>query len=259
MKDLQDVTGMPTKKHKAGSFLNNSKKALSGSLGAVPGIVTQDPVLLLGGAAAASVVVDIAADFCDRVLSPKQRRRSAEVLSLAIEDMSCRIENGEKPREDFEFREGSSDLLESILLKAQNEVEQKKLVHLAKVYSNIEFDDELLPEDGLHLVSVVSELSYRQLCLIKLLKGLENGKHAFLSRSNLKKTPRLATLLKEYQQLETLGLFDYTLQGGYLGDQVHFPSTIELSALGDLIFKYGELMSLDQSEVQTLEKALTTE
>jgi hypothetical protein len=65
-------------------------------------------------------------------------------------------------------RSPSEELLESVLLKARDSFEEKKVRHLGLFYANLVFAAHVSPQTAHQLLKLYDRLTYRQLCLIAL-------------------------------------------------------------------------------------------
>lgn len=127
-----------------------------------------------GGAAAAAALKHIGEEASERLLGPREQIRVGGVLALATEEVKERLEQGEQLRTDGFFdqnesgRSGAEEIAESVLLKSQREPEEKKLPYMAHLLSGIAFDSEISPELGHQMTKIAEQLTYRQLCILRL-------------------------------------------------------------------------------------------
>ena len=84
------------------------------------------------------------------------------------------MENGDKLREDGFFdgsdssRSDAEEVAESVILKVQREPEEKKIPYMGYLFSSIVFDAEVSAQLAHQLAKVAEQLTYRQLCILKL-------------------------------------------------------------------------------------------
>ena len=133
--------------------------------------VTNDPQLsvAIGGASG---------ELLARKLT-KQRDYMGLVREYIIEDIKRRQNNNELFRTDgflggtTEKRSDFDDLVDSILLKAADELNQKKLRHIGYLTSSFAYPPAISADSAHRLIKDVENLSYRQLCLMKIASDKE--------------------------------------------------------------------------------------
>ena len=124
--------------------------------------------------------------------SQRQATRVKDVSQYALNGIKHRLENDEKLRDDGFFertidRSNAEESFEAVLLKAQDEFEEKKIPYLGKLFENACFDSQI-HAGLLHILCKDFEsLTYRQLCIIKMI--IEN-KHPLSLKSTVE-TPWL--------------------------------------------------------------------
>ena len=111
----------------------------------------------------------------------KQRNNMGIVRKYVIEDMKRRRDESESFRTDgFIGNETSTDrsdfddIVDSILLKAADELNEKKLRYIGYLTSSFAFPPEISADSAHRLIQEVENLSYRQLCLLKIASEKEN-------------------------------------------------------------------------------------
>jgi hypothetical protein len=148
--------------------------AIGGALGFLAGGPIGAAAFGAGGAAAAVALNRVGAEVSERLLGPRERVRIAGVLALAAAEIQHRLESGDTIRQDQFFErktDGRSDgdeVAESVLLKSQREPEERKLPYMAKLLASVSFDSSVSAEMSHQLVKAAEQLTYRQLCLLKV-------------------------------------------------------------------------------------------
>ena len=131
----------------------------------------------IGGLASKGIEIvlrDVGTDISSRQLGPREEIRVGAALIIATAEIKRRQKNGELLRDDGFFdknqggRSDAGEVLESVLLKAQREPEEKKIRHLGLLYSSIPFDSDISLPYAHQLIKVAEQLTYRQLCILKL-------------------------------------------------------------------------------------------
>ena len=137
----------------------------------------------IGGLASKGIEIvlrDVGTDISSRQLGPREEIRVGAALIIATAEIKRRQKNGELLRDDGFFdknqggRSDAGEVLESVLLKAQREPEEKKIRHLGLLYSSIPFDSEISLPYAHQLIKVAEQLTYRQLCILKLCDVKDN-------------------------------------------------------------------------------------
>ena len=146
--------------------------------GAVAAVLGDGPeARAIGGIAGKGIEIalrNVGTDISSRQLGPREEIRVGATLIIAASEINRRLKNGDLLREDGFFdakhpgRSDAEEVLESVLLKAQREPEEKKIRHLGLLYSSLPFNPEISLPYINQLINVAEQLTYRQLCILKL-------------------------------------------------------------------------------------------
>ena len=104
----------------------------------------------------------------------KQRNNMGLVRKYVIADIKHRRNKDESFRTDGFLGKTSEkpsdldDIVDSILLRAADELNEKKLQHIGYLTSSFSFPPEISADSAHRLIKDVENLSYRQLCLMKI-------------------------------------------------------------------------------------------
>ena len=113
-------------------------------------------------------------EISERLLSHREQQRVGIALGIMIAEIQRRKKAGEGYRTDGFFDEkdtGRSDaqeVAEGVLLKVQREPEEKKIPYMGLLYSSFPFDSDISVPYANQLIKVAEQLTYRQLCILKL-------------------------------------------------------------------------------------------
>ena len=145
-------------------------------------------------------------------------------------------------------RSGADEVMENILLKSQREPEEKKLPYMANLFANIAFDSTISSEMAHQVTKTAGELTYRQLCLLRLAVIQDEFD---LRKSDYRGQKSFAKEL--YQVLyEFLGLYSrgYINFGGevMLGLTDVKPASIRLQGLGTVTYDLMRLRDIPRDE-----------
>ena len=131
-----------------------------------------------------AVIPIIVREVIRRVISPLTSRSESKRLyqwaKQAAEGIAQRSKNGEEFRKDGFFEETSTnrssfeEVIESTLKKVMDTTEEPKIKFMASVTENVHFDEDLDIDTYRQILKDLNELSYRQLCIIRLIILSEN-------------------------------------------------------------------------------------
>jgi hypothetical protein len=100
---------------------------------------------------------------------------------------------------------------ESVLLKAQREAEERKVPYMGRLLANIAFEPAISPAMAHQLIKIAEQLTYRQLCLLRLavLKDQLGGLRPSDYRAFKGFDTELIQLLYECADLHHRGLINF--------------------------------------------------
>ena len=179
---------MSEKYEKAAEENDNIDRAIepfSRVAGSVLGSATGDPIsgVLVGEAIGKGLEIalkKIKQKISTWRLSPREEARVLNALDVAVTEMCKRTTNGESLREDWFFdeketsRSDVAEVLEAMLLKVQRDPEEKKIQYMGHLFSSIAFDSQISAYMAHQLIKAAEQLSYRQLCILKLCAVKDN-------------------------------------------------------------------------------------
>ena len=112
--------------------------------------------------------------FITPLVSKRQSVRLFQWGKQAAEGIAQRLSNGEKYREDGFFEETPTnrskidEVVESTLKRVMDTTEEPKIKFMANLTENVHFDSDLDMDTYRRLLKYLEELTYRQLCVVKL-------------------------------------------------------------------------------------------
>lgn len=252
---------------------------ISDTSGAIGAFAFGDPTGI-----ASAVISTILKEVANRVILPLTSRSESKRLcqwgKLAAVGLAQRLNDGEKFRKDGFFEETPTDrsnfeeVVESTLKKVIDITEEPKIKLLANVTKNIHFDEDLDMNTYRQILKVLDELSYRQLCIIKMCKNADNIDVESLGNTGA--TTKLGSILGDFFELRDKGFIDPNspimrkfekLYVGSYGDTVladgHSP---ELPGFADqdgffnflieTLFKFADLDNIPDKDVDAIEQVL---
>ena len=166
-------------------LINSSTEIVGGTVvGLATGLLTGDPALaaVLGASGKAIEIAFrmIGNEFYERIIGPREKVRAGAAMSLAVAGIRKRLENGESLREDDFFektptnRSNFEEVIESTLKMVMDTTEEPKIKFMANLTENIVFDQDLDMDTYRQILKDLDELTYRRLCIIRLVVLCEN-------------------------------------------------------------------------------------
>lgn len=231
-------------------------------LGNLPGAVA--------GAIIASGAKKVLYDIAIRVLSPREKLRVADTAKFAIEKIISNLQSDIKPRDDGFFsdigegRSHAEEIFEGVLLKAKSEHEEKKTKILGTVFANIAFSKGFSIGEANHLLQIVEDLTYRQLCILSLVEKKTYGSikltekdYQEFRQSDEVVSHETISILQEIFQIYNFGIV--TGKGDFSGTIEDFlswhdivPNHLVLSELGKRYCKVMGLHDIPDKEIEEI-------
>ncbi|MEU5888037.1 hypothetical protein ABZ835_14550 [Streptomyces sp. NPDC047461] len=132
------------------------------------------------GAVLASKIDAVTTDIFRRHISEREAFRVQQALSGAAEMCRRLFEDNQTLRSDAFFdptagRDGSSEIVEGILLAAQRQWEEKKVRHLGYALANIAFHEEIDMRTAAYVIYTAEQLSWMQLISLAIVATNEDS------------------------------------------------------------------------------------
>ncbi len=150
----------------------------------------------------------------ERFITPlMNKRQSVRLLQWGIqaaEGIAQRLAEGEKYREDGFFEETPTDrskideVVESTLKKVMDTTEEPKMKFMANLTENVHFDSDLDIDTYRRLLKYLEELTYRQLCIVKLFINADQIDLDNFGNPNI--TQHLSSILTDCIEIRDKGL-----------------------------------------------------
>ena len=226
-------------------------------------------------AAAISAIAKWGLDrFIPLLISRRQSERLYVWGKQAAESIAQRLANGEKYREDGFFdktstnRSNIDEVVESILKKVIDTTEEPKIKYMANLTENVHFDSDLDIDTYRRILKILDELSYRQLCLIKLFMNSDQIALDNLGNPNI--TQNLSSILTDCFELNDKkfissgNAFMKKIRELYLGNSgdvfiagstpAEYPGFSEV--FSDKLFKFVKLDQIPDEDVDSILREL---
>ena len=208
--------------------------------------------------------------------SQRQSKRITDVTEFALNEIRQRLEDGEKLRDDGFFdktidRSDAEEVFEDVLLKARDEPQEKKIPYIGSLFKNGCFDASI-DSGTLHFLCKESEnLTYRQLCIIKIANEMRERGYPLRSESFRKfitikdirrnTTPEQFSTLTECVVLRDKGYlaFKFSTTPGIELEILKYiiPNTMESLPTGTVMYEHMNLQSIPEADVLPVIKALS--
>ena len=264
---MSEKSGRETEKNDGiRQLINHGTEIAGGAFGGGVGFLFGGPIgAVVGGASgpiAALALRRIGQEISERHLGTREKVRVGAVLVIAAAEILQRLENGENPREDDFFDEkptGRSDakeVAESVLLRAQREPEEKKIRYMGYLISSITFDSEINVHMAHQLIKAAEQLTYRQLCILKLCAvkdnfGLRNNNYreCYLIEKDLYEVLYECADLHNKEYIHS-GLDTLTFERNALSRlRSIIPSDMAFQRIGDYLYNLMKLRLIPDADI----------
>ena len=201
-------------------FLDAGCNIVGAGAGGTIGLLLGGPAgAVVGGAGGAAISESlrlVGQEFSKRFLTKREEARAGGVLVIAAAEIQKRLENGDEIRQDGFFdqeqtdRSDADEVVENIVLKCQREPQEKKIRFMGYLIANLSFDSTTSADLAHQIINVADELTYRQLCLLRIAVGAKTLNLCNTNYRELKKFPReLYQILHECLDLYNRALINF--------------------------------------------------
>lgn len=183
-------------------------------------------------------------------LSKRKENRAITLFSVASEIYNNRIKNGDSPINIQSLNETEmidiNDFFESIIKTAIEDPETKKTKLYGVLLANMLFCDKLEINNYIGLIRIANEITYKDICLIKILKelGVING--GKWSRNNVSIDTNL--VIAGLKRLDSMGLTNKN-PPFFLGASL---DNLSLNSTGLLLYNLMELNVMEDKELSDI-------
>jgi hypothetical protein len=240
----------------AGSDLAGA--AIGGALGFIAG----GPVGAATAGALGVVITRVGKDVATRFLSDREEVRVGAAAAISINEIRDRLSRGDKVRSDdfFESKAGerskAEEIFEGTLLASKNSHEEKKVRQIAKLFSNVAFDETCESNEANYSLHIAELLTYSQLVLMQIFSLESNPLSLKDSSYNAGDNVHYATisLLQATKELADLQLVRMQKAGAangtiILGLNGICPADLKLTVSGERIRNLLSLSDIEQSDL----------
>ena len=242
--------------------------------GPAVGFAIGDPTGI--SAAAISVITNWGLDrFITPLISERQSVRLFQWGKQAAESIAHRLADNEEYREDGFFEKTSTnrsnidEVVESTLKKVMDTTEEPKIKFTANLTENVHFDSDLDIDTYRRILKNLEELTYRQLCIIKLFMNV--GQIDLDNFGNPNVTQNLGSILTDCFEVRDKGFINpknplmEKIEALYLGSPANllaigskdpeYPGFAKQgfsNILTDNLLKFANLDQIPQEDINTI-------
>ena len=257
-----------------------ASQLISQSFGPAIGLAIGDPTGI--SAAAISVITNWGLDrfVVPLLISQRQNLRLFQWGKQAAEGIAQRLEDDEKYREDRFFdktptnRSNIDEVVESTLKKVMDTTEEPKIQFMANLTENVHFDSDLDIDTYRRILKHLEELTYRQLCIIRLFVNADQIDLDNLGNPNI--TQNLSSILTDcfevrdkgfinsrnplMEKIETLYLGTSGLVSFGRGDSPEYPgfANQNVNKLSENMSKFAKLDQIPEEDINSILRKLTS-
>ena len=221
--------------------------AVGGALGFFAGGLESAAALGAASVTVSHVLENLGEEVSNRLLGHREKQRIGGVLAIATNNIRCRLERGERVRSDGFFEKntyGRSDaegVAENIILKAQREPEEKKLLHMGYFFSNVAFNTDISAQMAHQIVKSCERMTYRQFCLLKIF-GIDQIRNTLRDTDYRGESENLTERRQVLYECFDLARSYYIVEKSYiLGVTDICPRNVQTQGLGADIFNHMQL------------------
>ncbi len=146
------------------------------------GFALGGPFGAMFGAASGPIITEVLGELTDysmRVLSAREEKKVGALAYTALSRIQAKLDDGCIWRDDNFFQKDTTNsskasvIFELALNKAKNEHQDKKIQLYANMFANICFTKDISLESADALLSMASNITYRQFCYLEFVRSNE--------------------------------------------------------------------------------------
>lgn len=247
--------------------------AVSAALGALSG----DPAIAVfagvGGEMLRQVVEQVGAEVNDRFLGEREQVRVGAALAFAIRRADENRQRGKVLRGDDFFhqspneRSTAEEILEGVLLAAQQEHEEKKVKFIGNLYANIAYSPSVDRAYANALIYMAETLTWRQLCLLHLFQNdptpFVRGRGRFDLFGVPSQSGGITAIFHEIFDLDLRGLISmheidprFSYDPNLLARNVSFHQVAKPRTVGEELYRLMDLGEISEDDLEPIRQIL---
>lgn len=211
-----------------------------------------------GGVIVAKGLSKLGIEIKQRLLGKREEVRIGATMFYSVSKIQENLKNGLAIRTDNFFqndntsRSDADEIFEGIMISSQKEYEEKKIKYLGNLLGNIAFHEDVNKSFANQLIKLSEELSYNQLCLLKIISSSGNLKTLKLRTVNYKMSQKLSreliTVLYDLIYLENRHLI-INSEHHVMGLTDIIPSEFSVQGNGNALIILMELNEIPQQDI----------
>lgn len=237
---------------------------VAGAVGGVAaGLVIAGPSGALAGGAVGPLIshtLRAAVDFTQRQMSRREQARVGATITFALDKINKNLTAGKQLRQDGFFqnqlndRATADEIVEGVLLIAQREYQEKKLMFYGNLLANIAFDTEIDRGISNQLVRIAERISYRQLTLLSFFVKSNRHMTDYVYLEDPKDNLNTSSIVEEVFDMRNLSVLtnDHGV-GSYEASRMPW---IVVDKLGLKLYKLMELDKIDGADLAEILKII---
>ena len=232
--------------------------AVGGALGFFAGGVEGAAALGAASVAVSHMLETLGEEVSNRLLGKREKQRVGALLAIATDNVRQRLENGEHIRSDGFFdkdtfgRSDADSVAENIILKAQREPEEKKLLYMGYFFSNVAFNSDISAEMAHQIAKSCERMTYRQLCLLKIF-GMDRIRNTLRDTEYRGESEILTERRQVLYECFDLARNYYIVEKSYiLGVTDMCPRNVHTQGVGADIFNYMQLGMIPDEDLHPI-------
>lgn len=249
------------------TFLKKGAEITGGIIGGTVGLIG-GPFGSIAGGGLGVLSAQLIQEIIERSLSNRQQIRIAATSTFIFDGLKNRLDNGEVIRNDNFFersiynRSNAEELFEGTLLKCANQFQEKKIIHISKIFEETVFKDSITPETANQLLELANSLTYRKLSIISFygrrnsdLSDVSLMKDPYTWYPNISLTTNEKMLNQDLYELINSDLL-YNNNTVMFSNNDILPDKITLTKTGQDLYEIMELKEIDKNYVLNIVRDL---
>ncbi|WP_162339908.1 hypothetical protein [Cyclobacterium salsum] len=249
------------------TFLKKGAEITGGIVGGAVGLIG-GPIGSIAGGGLGVLSAQLIQEIIKRSLSNRQQIRIAATSTFIFDGIKTRLDNGETIRNDNFFersiydRSNAEELFEGTLLRCANQFQEKKIIHISKIFEETVFTDTISPETANQLLELANSLTYRKLSLISFygrrrsdLSNVTIMKDPYTWYPHISLTTNEKMLNQDLYELINSDLL-YNNNTAMFSNNDILPDKITLTKTGQDLFEIMDLKEIDKNYILNIVRDL---
>jgi hypothetical protein len=252
-------------------LIETGSEITGGVGGAIIGGLMAGPIGVVIGGASGPIISKmfkvLGNELKKRLLSPREEIRTGAAYTFAIDKILKNEKEKKSIRQDDFFksepnkRSAAEEIFEGVILKAQKEYEENKIKFYGNLLGNITCDESVSKIYANQLIRLAEDLSYNQLCLLKVIRLSSKKGNIQLRNKNYREEKDIGrervTILYDLIDLENRHLI-INSKNHIFGISDIIPSEFSTQGNGNALFSLMELNEIPNEHCEDIIKLLSS-